>query len=56
MAAHRVGRLEAPQSDLIIKVKGIDDRDAANLLTNREIMVDSEQLPPLEVTITTGKT
>lgn len=34
--------------DLIIKVKGIDDRDAANLLTNREIMVDSEQLPPLE--------
>lgn len=34
--------------DLIIKVKGIDDRDAANLLTNCEIVVDSEQLPPLE--------
>ena len=33
--------------DLIIKVKGVDDRDAANLLTNCEIQVDSEQLPPL---------
>ncbi|MBS0968991.1 ribosome maturation factor RimM [Chimaeribacter arupi] len=33
--------------DLIIKVKGIDDRDAANLLTNCEIVVDSGQLPPL---------
>lgn len=33
--------------DLIIKVKGVDDRDAANLLTNREILVDSEQLPEL---------
>ncbi|WP_127958898.1 ribosome maturation factor RimM [Serratia microhaemolytica] len=34
--------------DLIIKIKGIDDRDAANLLTNCEIIVDSEQLPPLD--------
>jgi 16S rRNA processing protein RimM len=34
--------------DLIIKVKGIDDRDAANLLTNCEIQIDSVQLPPLE--------
>jgi 16S rRNA processing protein RimM len=33
--------------DLIIKVKGVDDRDAANLLTNREIVVDSSQLPDL---------
>lgn len=33
---------------MIIKVKGIDDWDAANLLTNCEIVVDSEQLPPLE--------
>ncbi|MBP9642715.1 MAG: ribosome maturation factor RimM, partial [Budvicia sp.] len=34
--------------DLIIKLKGIDDREVANGLTNREIAVDSEQLPPLE--------
>lgn len=34
--------------DMIIKVKGIDDRDAATLLTNREIVVDSAQLPELE--------
>jgi len=34
--------------DLIIKVKGVDDRDAANLLTNCEIVVDSKQLPSLE--------
>ena len=34
--------------DLIIKVKGVDDRDAANLLTNCEIVVDSKQLPVLE--------
>ncbi|MGK6327019.1 ribosome maturation factor RimM [Erwinia sp. DT-104] len=34
--------------DMIIKVKGIDDRDAATLLTNCEIVVDAEQLPPLE--------
>ncbi|EOS92711.1 ribosome maturation factor RimM [Erwinia tracheiphila] len=34
--------------DMIIKVKGIDDRDAATLLTNCEIVVDSEQLPALD--------
>ncbi|MEJ4045322.1 ribosome maturation factor RimM [Erwinia sp. SLM-02] len=34
--------------DMIIKVKGIDDRDAAGLLTNCEIVVDSEQLPELD--------
>lgn len=34
--------------DLVIKLKGIDDRDAANLLTNCEIVVDSTQLPHLE--------
>ncbi|CFU93033.1 ribosome maturation factor RimM [Yersinia pseudotuberculosis] len=34
--------------DLIIKVKGVDDREAANLLTNCEIIVDSTQLPALE--------
>lgn len=34
--------------DLIIKLKGIDDREVANGLTNREIAVDAEQLPPLE--------
>src|SRR5574344_463064 len=27
--------------DMIIKLKGVDDRDAANLLTNCEIVVDS---------------
>ena len=34
--------------DLIIKVKGIEDRDAAAQLTNCEITVDSTQLPALE--------
>ncbi|MGL9733951.1 MAG: ribosome maturation factor RimM [Symbiopectobacterium sp.] len=34
--------------DLIIKVKGVDDRNAANLLTNAEIVVDSAQFPDLE--------
>lgn len=34
--------------DLIIKVKGIDDRNAANLLTNCEIVVDPSQLPELD--------
>lgn len=33
---------------MIIKVKGIDDRDAAAQLTNCEILVDSTQLPTLE--------
>ncbi|ANE74522.1 ribosome maturation factor RimM [Dickeya solani] len=33
--------------DLVIKIKDIDDRDAANLLTNCEIVVDSAQLPEL---------
>ncbi|MCP1065268.1 ribosome maturation factor RimM [Serratia symbiotica] len=32
---------------LIIKIKGIDDRDAASLLTHCKIIVNSEQLPPL---------
>ena len=34
--------------DIIIKLKGVDDRDAANALTNCEIVVDSSQLPELE--------
>jgi 16S rRNA processing protein RimM len=34
--------------DMIIKVKGIDDRNTAGLLSNCEIVVDSEQLPELE--------
>ncbi|MFV4846459.1 ribosome maturation factor RimM [Edwardsiella tarda] len=34
--------------DLVIKIKGIDDRDAANALVNREIAVDESQLPALE--------
>ncbi|MFB6421645.1 MAG: ribosome maturation factor RimM [Candidatus Malihini olakiniferum] len=33
---------------LIIKPKGIDDRDTANLLTNTEIVVGFSQLPDLE--------
>ncbi|ACS86634.1 ribosome maturation factor RimM [Musicola paradisiaca] len=33
---------------LIIKIKHVDDRDAANLLTNCEIVVDSTQLPELD--------
>ncbi|MCE1649440.1 ribosome maturation factor RimM, partial [Enterobacter hormaechei] len=34
--------------DIIVKIKGIDDRDAANLFTNCEIVVDSNKLPELE--------
>lgn len=34
--------------DIVIKIKGIDDRDAANNLVNREIAVDASQLPPLD--------
>ena len=34
--------------DIVIKLKGVDDRDAANLLTNCEIIVDSSQLPALD--------
>lgn len=33
---------------LIIKIKGINDRDAASFLTHCKIIVNSEQLPPLE--------
>lgn len=34
--------------DIIVKLSGIDDRDAATLLTNFEIAVDSTQLPKLD--------
>lgn len=34
--------------DIIVKLKGIDDRDAANILTNFEIVVSATQLPDLE--------
>lgn len=34
--------------DLIIKVKGMEDREAAASLTNCDIVVDSTQLPPLD--------
>ncbi|VAX76452.1 Ribosome maturation factor RimM [Serratia symbiotica] len=34
--------------DFIIKIKGIDDRAEASFLTHREIIVDSNHLPPLE--------
>lgn len=34
--------------DLVIKIKGVDDRDAANILVNREIVVDESQLPSLD--------
>ncbi|EIU7556780.1 ribosome maturation factor RimM [Providencia rettgeri] len=34
--------------DIIVKLGGIDDRDAAALLTNFEIAVNSTQLPELE--------
>lgn len=34
--------------DIILKLKGVDDRDAATLLTNSEIVVDSAQLPELD--------
>ncbi|KAB8308247.1 ribosome maturation factor RimM [Erwinia endophytica] len=34
--------------DMIIKVKGFDDRDTAGLLTNCDIVVSAEQLPELD--------
>ncbi|MGL9774376.1 MAG: ribosome maturation factor RimM [Sodalis sp. (in: enterobacteria)] len=34
--------------DLIIKVRDIEDREAATLLTNCEIVVDASQLPDLD--------
>lgn len=34
--------------DIIVKLKGIDDRDAANILTNFEIVVSATQLPDLD--------
>ncbi|QIQ21509.1 ribosome maturation factor RimM [Zophobihabitans entericus] len=34
-------------NDTIVKIKGIDDRDLANALTNIEIYVDADQLPAL---------
>ncbi|EKT54277.1 ribosome maturation factor RimM [Providencia burhodogranariea] len=34
--------------DIIVKLSGVDDRDAATLLTNFEITVDSTQLPKLD--------
>lgn len=34
--------------DLIVKLKGVDDRDVAQALTNCEIAVNGEQLPALE--------
>lgn len=34
--------------DIIVKLNGVDDRDAATLLTNFEITVDSTQLPKLD--------
>ncbi|MGL9759976.1 MAG: ribosome maturation factor RimM [Symbiopectobacterium sp.] len=36
------------KQDLIIKVKGVDDRNAVNLLTNAKIVVDSAKFPDLE--------
>ncbi len=33
--------------DMIVKLKGVDDRDQANALTNAEVFVDAEKLPEL---------
>ena len=35
-------------NDLIIKLKGVDDRETAHAMTNAEIAVDASQLPKLE--------
>ncbi|MGL4454475.1 MAG: ribosome maturation factor RimM [Plesiomonas sp.] len=35
-------------SDLIVKLKGIDDREAAHAMTNVEIAVEASQLPALD--------
>ncbi|WP_392398464.1 ribosome maturation factor RimM [Edwardsiella piscicida] len=34
--------------DWVVKIKGIDDRDAANAMVNREIIVDKSQMPSLD--------
>lgn len=34
--------------EIVIKLKGIDDRDLANTLTNKELFIDESQLPVLE--------
>jgi len=34
--------------DTVVKIKGINDRDEANTLTNFEIYVDAQKLPDLE--------
>lgn len=33
--------------DMIVKLKGVDDRDQANALTNAEVFVDADKLPKL---------
>ncbi len=56
MAASPAGKLEAPQSGHDHQAKGVDDRDAANLLTNCEIVVDHRSCLSLKRVTTTGKT
>ncbi|VEI47861.1 16S rRNA-processing protein RimM [Actinobacillus equuli] len=41
-------------NDLIVKLKGTDDRESAQLLTNAEIGVDLSVFPELEEGIITG--
>ncbi|MBE2897553.1 ribosome maturation factor RimM [Pasteurellaceae bacterium TAE3-ERU1] len=36
------------KNDLIVKLKGIDDRETAQRLTNAQIGVDADNFPPLE--------
>ncbi len=34
--------------EIVVKIKGIDDRDLANSLTNKELFIEENQLPILE--------
>jgi 16S rRNA processing protein RimM len=40
--------VRAAGNHLVVRLKGIDDRDAAQALTNTELYVPRERLPPIE--------
>ena len=42
-----VASFKPHNQDMIVKLKGVDDRDQANALTNFEVFVDAEKFPEL---------
>ena len=48
MAADRTGKLASHNHELIVKLNGVDDREAAQVLANVEIGVDLSVFPQLE--------